>query len=147
MFQLQSYNAKDNLFLRGWMTNANKTQVYKNGGGFVHLFKPNYREGNYNTYSFNWACLQRTRLENGFYTVYSVLNDLTGTSIGLQPCLTIIWYDRYSNIARVYTTKARIYSVKQGLSRFEHNLHNDLYTIAFAIIHGHDIRAFLFFKF
>ena len=29
------------------------------------------------------------------------------------------WYDLDSNVARVCTNKARIYSVKQGLSRFQ----------------------------
>ena len=34
-----------------------------------------------------------------------------------------------SNVARVCTNKARIYSIKQGLSRFEHDLQNDFHTI------------------
>ena len=33
------------------------------------------------------------------------------------------WYDLDSNVARVSTNKARIYSIKQCLSRFEHDLH------------------------
>ena len=59
--------------------------------------------------------------------VYSVIHVLTGMSIELQPCLGMSWYD--SNVARVCTNKARIYSIKQGLSRFEHNLQNDFHTI------------------
>ena len=39
------------------------------------------------------------------------------------------WYDLDSNVARVCTYKARIYSIKQGLSRFEHDLQNDFHTI------------------
>ena len=34
-----------------------------------------------------------------------------------------------SNVARVCTNKARIFSIKQGLSRFEHDLQNDFHTI------------------
>ena len=62
-------------------------------------------------------------------TVYSVIHGLTGTSIELQPCLGMSWYDLDSNVARVWRNKARIYSIKQGLSRFEHDLQNDLLTI------------------
>ena len=54
---------------------------------------------------------------------------MTGTSIELQPCLGIGWYDLDSNVARMCTNKARIYSIKQGLSRFEHDLQNDFHTI------------------
>ena len=50
-------------------------------------------------------------------------------SIELQPCLGISWNDLDSNVARVCTNKARIYSVKQGLSRLEHDLQNDFHTI------------------
>ena len=39
------------------------------------------------------------------------------------------WYDLDSNVARVRTNEARIYSVKQGLSRLEHDLQNDFHTI------------------
>ena len=39
------------------------------------------------------------------------------------------WYDLDSNVARVCTNKARIYSIKQGLSRFEHDLQNGFHTI------------------
>ena len=39
------------------------------------------------------------------------------------------WYVLDSNVARVCTNKARIYSIKQGLSRFEHDLQNDFHTI------------------
>jgi hypothetical protein len=53
-------------------------------------------------------------------TVYSVIQGLTGTSIEIQPCLGMSWYDLDSNVARVCTNKARTNSVKQGLSRFEH---------------------------
>jgi len=60
---------------------------------------------------------------HGSHTVYSVIEGLTGTSIGLQPCLGISWYELDSNVTRVCTNKARIYSVKQCLSRFEHDLH------------------------
>ena len=41
------------------------------------------------------------------------------------------WYDLDSNVARVCTNKARIYSNKQGLSRFEHDLQNDFDTIQY----------------
>ena len=61
---------------------------------------------------------------HGSNTVYSVIHGMTGTSIELQPCLGMSWYDLDSNVARVYTNKARIYSVKQGLSRLEHDLQN-----------------------
>ena len=39
------------------------------------------------------------------------------------------WYDLDSNVARVCANIARIYSIKQGLSRFEHDLQNDFHTI------------------
>ena len=38
-------------------------------------------------------------------------------------------YDLDSNVARVCTNLARIYSIKHGLSRFEHDLQNDFHTI------------------
>ena len=66
---------------------------------------------------------------HGSNTEYSVIHGLTGTSIELQPCLGVSWYDLDSNVARVCTNKARIYSVKQGLSRLEHDLQNDFHTI------------------
>ena len=69
---------------------------------------------------------------HGSNTVYSVIHGLTGTSIELQPCLGISWYNLDSNVARVCTNKARIYSVKQGLSRFEHDLH----TIFIRLLYG-----------
>ena len=56
---------------------------------------------------------------HGSNTVYSVIHGLNGTSIELQPCLR---YDLDSNVARVSTIKARIYSIKQCLSRFQHDL-------------------------
>jgi hypothetical protein len=65
---------------------------------------------------------------HGSNTVYSVIHGLTGTSIELQPCLGMSWYDLDSNVARVCTNKARVYSVKQGLSRFE-RFANDFQTI------------------
>ena len=46
---------------------------------------------------------------HGFYTVFSVIHGLTGTSIELQPCLGMSWYDLDSNVARVCTNKARMY--------------------------------------
>ena len=66
---------------------------------------------------------------NGSNTVYSFIYGLTGTSIKLQSCLRISWYDLDSNVARVCTNKARTYSIKQGLSRFEHDLQIDFHTI------------------
>ena len=42
------------------------------------------------------------------------------------------WYDLDSNVARVSTNKARIYSIKQCLSRFEH----DLQTIFIRLFYG-----------
>ena len=54
--------------------------------------------------------------EHGSNTLYSIIHGLTGTSIELQPCLGMSWYDLDSNVARVCTNKARIYSIKQGLN-------------------------------
>ena len=48
---------------------------------------------------------------------------------GLQPCLGMRWYDLDSSVARVCTNRARVYSIKQGLSRFEHDLQNDFQTV------------------
>ena len=62
---------------------------------------------------------------HGSYTVYPVIHRFTCTSIELQPCLGMSWYDLDSNAARLCMNKARIYSIKQGLSRFEHDLQND----------------------
>ena len=42
---------------------------------------------------------------------------------------TVPGYDLDSNVARVCTNKARIYSIKQGLSRFEHDLQSDFHAI------------------
>ena len=69
---------------------------------------------------------------HGSNTVYLVIHGLTGTSIELQPCIGMSWYDLDSNVARVCTNKARIYSIKQGLSRFEH----DLQTIFIRLLYG-----------
>lgn len=69
---------------------------------------------------------------HGSNTVYSVIHGLTGTSIELQPYLGMSWYDLDSNVARECTNKARIYSVKQGLARFEH----DLQTIFIHLLYG-----------
>ena len=69
---------------------------------------------------------------HGSNTVYSVIHRLTGTSIELKPCLGMSWYDLGSNVARLCTNKAQIYSIKQGLSRFEH----DLQTIFIRLLHG-----------
>ena len=66
---------------------------------------------------------------HGSNTVYLFIHGLTGTSIELQPCLGMSWYDLGSKVARVCTNKARIYSIEQGLSRFEHDLQNDFHTI------------------
>ena len=66
---------------------------------------------------------------HGSNTVYSVKHGLTGTSSELQPCLGVSWYDLDSNVALVCMNKVRIYSIKQGLSRFEHDLQNDFHTI------------------
>ena len=66
---------------------------------------------------------------HGSNMVYSVIHGLTGTSIYLQRCLGMSWYDLDSNIARECTNKARIYPIRQGLSRFEHYLQNDFHTI------------------
>ena len=38
-------------------------------------------------------------------------------------------YDLDSNVARACRNKARIYSIKQGLSWFEHDLQNVFHTI------------------
>ena len=69
---------------------------------------------------------------HGFNTVYSVIHGLSGTSFELQPCLGMSWYDLDSNVARVCTDKERIYSVKQGLTRFKH----DLQTIFIRLLYG-----------
>ena len=53
----------------------------------------------------------------------------TGTSIELQPSLGMSWYNLDSNVAGVCMNKARIYSINQGLSGFEHDLQNDFHTI------------------
>ena len=39
------------------------------------------------------------------------------------------WYNLDSNVAGVCSNEARIYSIKEGLSRFEHDLQNDFHTI------------------
>ena len=61
--------------------------------------------------------------------VYLVIHRLTGTSIELQPCIGMSWYDLNSNVARVCTNKAQIYSIKKDLSRFEHDSQNDFHRI------------------
>ena len=66
---------------------------------------------------------------HGSNTVYSVIHGLTGTGIELHPCLGISLYDLDSKLIRVCTKKARIYPIKQGLSRFEHDLQNDFHRI------------------
>ena len=38
-------------------------------------------------------------------------------------------YDLDSNVAQVCTNKAGIYSIKHGLSQFEHDLQNNFHTI------------------
>ena len=68
-------------------------------------------------------------LVHGSNTVYSVIHGLTGTSIELQLSLGMIGYDLDSKVAQVCTNKAQIYSIKQGLSPFEHDLQNDFHTI------------------
>ena len=82
------------------------------------------------------ATLRPSHTEHGWAhgsnTVYSVIHGLTGTSIELQPCLSMSWYDLDSNVARVSTNKARIYSIKQCSSRFEH----DLQTIFIRLFYG-----------
>ena len=45
-----------------------------------------------------------------------------------MPGSMMSWYDLDSNVARVCTNKARIYTIKQGLSRFELDLQNDFHT-------------------
>ena len=86
----------------------------------INMFKPNQ-----NVYILNVAALSLSDTEHGWphgsNTVYSVLHGLTDTSIELKPCLGMSWYDLDSNVARISTNKARIYSIKQGLSRFEHD--------------------------
>ena len=78
------------------------------------------------------ACLTQNTVGHTVPIRGSVIHGLTGTSIELQPCLGMSWYDLDSNAARVYTNKARIYSIKQGLSRFEH----DLQTIFIRLLYG-----------
>ena len=72
---------------------------------------------------------------HGSNAVYSIIHGLTGTSIELQPCLGMSWYDLDSNL-RVCTNKARIYSIKQGLSRFEHDLQTYFIRLLYGSKHG-----------
>ena len=53
---------------------------------------------------------------HGSNTVHLVIHGLTGTSIELQLCLGMSRSDLDSNVAQLCTNKARIYSIKQGLS-------------------------------
>ena len=76
---------------------------------------------------YDWA--------HGSNTVYSVIHGLTGTSIELQPCLGMTWYDLDSNVARVCTNKARIYSINQGLSRFAKRFSYDC-TVPSTVCYG-----------
>jgi hypothetical protein len=89
--------------------------------------------GKHELLSESSPCLSLSHTEHGWAhgsnTVYSVIHGLIGTSIELQPCLGMSWYDLDSNAAQVCTNKARVYSVKQALSRFEHDLHAIFYTI------------------
>ena len=73
---------------------------------------------------------------HGSNTVYSVIHGLIGTSIELQPCLGMSLYDLDSNVARVCTNKARIYSIKQGLSRFEHDLQTIFIRLLYSSKYG-----------
>jgi hypothetical protein len=66
---------------------------------------------------------------HGFHMVNSVIHGLTGTSLELQPCLGISWYEVNSNLARVCMNKARIYSVKQGLNTILHTNTYDCCTV------------------
>ena len=50
--------------------------------------------------------------------VYLVIHRLTGTSIELQPCIGMSWYDLNSNVALVCTNKAQIYSIKKETLRY-----------------------------
>ena len=75
-------------------------------------------------------CLSLSDTEHGWAhgsnTVYSVIYGLTGTSIELQPCLGMSWYDLDSNAARVCTNK-------HGYTRSSkvcHDLQNNFHTIA-----------------
>jgi len=59
--------------------------------------------------------IQYTRLYTGWLVRESGFN-----------CASTVWIslcELDSNVARLWTNKARIFSVKQGLSRFEHALH------------------------
>ena len=69
---------------------------------------------------------------HGSNTVYSIIHGLTGTSIELQPCLGRSWYDLDSNVARVCTNKAWIYSIKQGF----HGLNTICKTIFIRFLYG-----------
>ena len=73
---------------------------------------------------------------HGSNTVYSVIYGLTGTSIELQPCLGMSWYDLDSNVARVCRNKAWIYLIKQGLSWFEHNLQRIFIPLLYGFNYG-----------
>ena len=68
----------------------------------------------------------RTRLVTRFH--YGI-HRLTGMSIERQRCLGMSWYDLDSNVAQVCMNKARIYSIRQGLSGFEHNLQSNFHKI------------------
>ena len=100
----------------------------------ITLYRTETHDGGYRDwYSPIMPYLRLSDTEHGWAhgsnTEYSVIHGLTGTSIELQPCLGMSWYDLDSNVARVCTNKARISSIKQGLSRFEHDLQNDFHTI------------------
>jgi hypothetical protein len=78
---------------------------------------------------FSKACLAQNTVGQTVPILYTRL--YTGC-MELQPCLGMSWYDLDSNVARVCTNKARIYSAKQGVSRFEH----DLQTIFIRLLYG-----------
>jgi len=46
----------------------------------------------------------------------------TGWLVRVLGSNPVPWFELDSNVARVCTIKARVYSVKQGFSRFEHDL-------------------------
>ena len=107
----------------------------------------NYQSGKINefyllliNYKNTYYYLRPSHTEHGWAhgsnTVYSVIHGLTGTSIELQPCLRMSLYDLDSNVARVSTNKARIYSIKQCLSRFEHDLQTTFIRLFYGSKYG-----------
>ena len=66
---------------------------------------------------------------HGSNTVYSVIDGLTGTSIELQPCLGMSWYDLDSNVARTKHGYTRSSKVCHGLNTIAKRFSYDCSTL------------------